>query len=160
MGDTMKKSILILAAFVFVGVASARPYGTAGCGLGNLWFGKNSQILAATTNGSSANQMFGISTGTSNCTDDGKSASLRLPIFVEANKIALANDIARGNGETVTTLAKVMGCSETTGVGEKLQSNFASIFPNERVTTQHVSETIVETVKRDSRLAADCKGLI
>lgn len=156
----MKKNILILAAFTLVGVASAKPYGTAGCGLGNLWFDKDTQILAATTNASSYNQMFGISSGTSNCNEDGKHASQQIPLFVEANKVALANDIARGNGEAVTTLAKVMGCSESTVVGEKLQSNFGSIFPNERVTTEHVSNKIVETVKGDSRLAADCKGLI
>src|SRR5690348_10000976 len=47
-------------------------YGVAGCGFGSMLFGKQPgfiQVLAATTNGTFGSQTFGISTGTSNCTD-------------------------------------------------------------------------------------------
>ena len=47
----------------------AAKYGPAGCGLGSMIFDPDSgftQIFAATTNGTSGNQTFGISTGTSN----------------------------------------------------------------------------------------------
>ncbi len=50
--------------------AHAAPYGEAGCGLGSMIFGDSPgfvQVLAATTNGCSGSQTFGITTGTSNC---------------------------------------------------------------------------------------------
>ncbi len=58
--------------------ASAAPYGTAGCGLGSIVIGSKPgmmQIFAATTNGTSASQSFGITSGTSNCVDHGSSGS-------------------------------------------------------------------------------------
>lgn len=54
--------------------AYSRPYGMAGCGLGSMVVGKNGgQVTAGTTNGSSSNQYFGITTGTLNCIDDSAS---------------------------------------------------------------------------------------
>src|SRR5580658_9609667 len=61
-------------------------YGTAGCGLGSIVFGNKAgivQIFAATTNGTFATQTFGITTGTSNCSDtSGGSASAK--VFITA----------------------------------------------------------------------------
>src|SRR5437660_992844 len=100
----MKKILLIsMMTLALAATAEAKKYGDAGCGLGTLVVGKDgSQILAATTNSTAWNQTFGITFGTSNC-DEGsdRSAQSQLPQFIEVNRSALANDMARGQGETL-----------------------------------------------------------
>ena len=67
----MKKYLLITIGMLLLSPSAfAAGYGEAGCGLGSLLFGTQSgpiQIFAATTNNSSYNQAFGITSGTSNC---------------------------------------------------------------------------------------------
>src|SRR5258708_8959462 len=90
-------------------------YGAAGCGLGSMIISSGGivQIFAATTNGTSANQTFAITSGTSNCDDsDGGEDSAR--VFVQTNRIALAKDISRGNGETIDDLPAIAGCTDST----------------------------------------------
>jgi hypothetical protein len=135
-------------------------YGTAGCGLGSILFGAKPgivQIFAATTNGTSANQTFGITSGTSNCVDaNGGTASARA--FVETNREALAKDIARGSGETLASLSSLAGCGDSKAVGTKLQKNFKKIFPNARATNVAVSESVISTLKSDATLACGNLG--
>lgn len=157
------KYFIAFAVVAMVGVqAEAKKlYGTAGCGLGNLIFGKNMQVLAATTNGSFYSQSFGISSGTSNCQDNGGgSAQNRMPRFVESNQVALANDIARGQGETVASLSKIMGCSNVDLVGTTLQKNYERIFTTNSTSASDITNTILGVVKSESELAADCKAVI
>ncbi len=90
---------------------SGQGYGLAGCGLGSIVFGEAPgiiQVIAATLNGFSGTQTFGITSGTSNCGESGKVA--RAHDFIQVNKVALDNDLARGNGESVAALGEVMGC--------------------------------------------------
>ena len=63
----------VLVASLFVG-SFAFAAGDAGCGLGSMIITKNTkvmQVLAATTNGTSGSQTFGITFGTSNCSANG-----------------------------------------------------------------------------------------
>jgi len=85
---------------------SSKAYGMAGCGLGSVVIGKSgSQISAATTNGTSFSQPFGITSGTSNCDAGAASSSTAsVTIFVAANREALQKDISRGSGETLPVL--------------------------------------------------------
>src|SRR6185369_9628162 len=128
----MKKIILVAALTLVASASFAKKYGTAGCGLGTLVMGKDgSQVLAATTNGTSGSQTFGITSGTSNCTDDGHMASRnQLPIFLDVNKAALANDMARGNGETLSHVSYALGCSDTVTFNSVMQKNYSTVFPN------------------------------
>ena len=57
-------------------------------------------------------QTFGITSGTSNCGESGKQA--RANQFIEVNKVALENDLARGTGEAILALSEVMGCQNPT----------------------------------------------
>ena len=158
----MKKifATIALLAVVSVTPAMARPYGKAGCGLGNLAFDKNSQVLAATTNGTSASQMFGITSGTSNCTDDGTvKTSMQVPLFIEANQLALATDVARGSGETIANLSQVMGCSDPGYFATALQRNYSHIFTTQNVPATAVTDSIRNVVKQDAKLAGSCKDL-
>jgi hypothetical protein len=140
----------------------ARNYGMAGCGWGSLVFDKNgSQILAATTNGTFANQSFGITFGTANCDDDANSATAqRMDNFVIANKVALASDMAKGQGETLSNLAEIMGCSVSAqDLGQALQSNFRAIFPKADVTPNDVTDSIITVIRSNQNLSGSCKNV-
>ncbi|MCB1197276.1 MAG: DUF3015 family protein [Bdellovibrionota bacterium] len=105
-------------------------YGMAGCGLGSMLFQDDkqiSQILAATTNGTSGNQTFGISTGTSNCTSNGLvKIDKETQAYVEVNYDVLQKDIARGEGETLAGFASLLGCN-TQPLGQVLQKSYTQL---------------------------------
>ena len=172
----MRKALFVVAGLLLVSstaladgaapaaapaAASSGPkYGTAGCGLGSILFGNKPgivQIFAATTNGTFGNQTFAITTGTSNCEDTGK-GSASAKVFIQANREALAKDIARGGGETVKNLATIAGCGDATAVGAKLQRNFTAIFPNAATSTDQVSDSILTTLRTDTTLACTSVG--
>jgi hypothetical protein len=139
--------------------SGAVKYGTAGCGLGSIIFGGGTgftQIFAATTNGSSGNQTFGITSGTSNC--DAAASTESAKNFVEANRVALAKDISRGKGQTLTSLSELAGCSDSKAVGAKLRKNFKRIFPNAKATDTAVSESVVGMLKSDETLSCSNLG--
>lgn len=158
----MKKTMIltVLAGLMVASLAQAK-YGSAGCGLGSMVFTDNtqvSQVLAATTNGTSASQTFGITSGTSNCTSGGTVAmNKEYPLFVEANQVALANDIARGNGETLANLSKVMGCNNQSELNAALKNNYNNIFTKENINNAKVASSITATVKANDTLAKTCK---
>lgn len=123
---------------------TGQGYGLAGCGLGSVIFGPKPgfvQVLAATTNGTSGNQTFGISSGTSNC-EPGRTASASAVNFIEANKIALANDIARGQGETLSNLSSLYGCADSKNIGQVLKENYQVIFPSHQVRPVEIENSI------------------
>ncbi|MBL7665347.1 MAG: DUF3015 family protein [Bacteriovoracaceae bacterium] len=124
------RKLLLVSALLSLSAASFAA-GPAGCGLGSIMFKEKSglvwNVLAATFNGSSGNQTFGMSSGTSECQVDDKTKVAQVS-FIEANKVALANDIARGNGETLASLSSLYGCANTESMGSTLQSKYESIF--------------------------------
>jgi hypothetical protein len=145
----MKKLLLISALVSFSSLANAK-IGTAGCGLGNIVFGSKPgliQVVAATLN-STGVQTVGITVGTSNC--GGGFSSAQLDNFVEVNQIALANDVSRGNGETVNNVAKILGCSNSQSVNDTLKTNYEVIFPSGEVKAKEVSRNIREVLKNNS----------
>ena len=138
----------------------AAKFGPAGCGLGSLVFKPDSgftQIFAATTNGTSANQTFAISSGTSNC-DTGSGNAKSAKAFVQTNRAALAKDIARGRGETISSLSALAGCSDPRAVGVKLQRNFRTIFSSAKATDIQVSDSVVNVLSSDAGLSCSNLG--
>jgi hypothetical protein len=126
------KILLMTLVSLAASLALAKPYGDAGCGLGSMIFAQKneptSQVLAATTNGTSGNQTFGISSGTSNCTDSGHvKEAMQVPMYIEINKLSLAKDAARGQGDTVSGLAQLLGCNAK-NLGPAMQSHYKQIF--------------------------------
>jgi hypothetical protein len=111
--------VIALASMSQTGVAMAygNPDTGPGCGLGKLaWsdFKRQKdiapQVMMATTNGTFGSQTFGISTGTSGCTNDGKVwAEQKSEFFVATTFENLAGDMARGRGEHLTALAILLG---------------------------------------------------
>jgi hypothetical protein len=160
----MKSKVILwsLAGLLVSGPLMAAPkYGAAGCGLGSIFFEPNSgafmQILAATTNGSSANQTFGITSGTSNC-DSGDGGGDSAANFVATNRVAMSKDIARGQGETIQSVAELAGCQNSAAVGVTLQKNFGAIFPNAQVSDQEVGKSVVRVLKGDATLSCTNLG--
>ena len=94
------------------------PNNGPGCGLGKLAWEETSvsksniapQVMMATTNGTFGSQTFGISSGTSGCTNDGQVwASEKVNVFAAINFDNLAQEMAQGEGEHLTSLATLMG---------------------------------------------------
>jgi hypothetical protein len=121
-GGFMMKKVLVLSVSVLVGLQAgvamaANPDTGPGCGLGKLaWSDYKGQkeiapqVLMATTNGTFGSQTFGISTGTSGCTNDGKiMAEQKTTVFASLNFEALSAEMAQGQGEHLASLASLMG---------------------------------------------------
>lgn len=96
---------------------AANPDTGPGCGLGKLAWAdyKNQkniapQVMMATTNGTFGSGTFGISSGTSGCTNDGQvMADQRTNMFAAMNFENLSQEMAQGKGEHLASLATLMG---------------------------------------------------
>jgi len=135
---------------------SGAGYGLSGCGLGSIIFGAKPgmvQIPSATTNGIYGIQTFGITSGTSNCEIPrmGQTAA----VYIEANREVVMKDASRGEGETMMDLALIYNCDNTELFGQKIQNNFGQIFKS--TNAYDSSRAIINTIKADSALAANCK---
>ena len=116
-----KKAVMLSVAVLFgmqAGLAmAANPDNGPGCGLGKLAWNdyhnqKNiaPQVMMATTNGTFGSTTFGISSGTSGCTNDGQiMADSKTIMFAELNFENLSQEMARGQGEHLASLATLMG---------------------------------------------------
>ena len=148
----MKKVLVLLfVGFMVVGFSTAlfADQKNYGCGLGSMAFegedGLISQVSAATTNGSSGNQTFGITSGTSNCTQYSTwTSNEKVNVFVADNMDSLAKDIARGKGEHLDTLGSLMNIpqKDRAAFNSKLQRNFSHIYTSENVTATDVIRNI------------------
>lgn len=163
----MKKFIVVISALMVSLIASAsyaqsksftREYGMAGCGLGSVVMGKRSaQIFAATTNGTLSNQLFGISFGTLNCTDGPTNeVAMNMDKFIVANRSALTADIAKGDGETLSALTQVIGCSTSSpDMGRLLKKNYNQIFVDD-AQPNILTDSIITVIMQDSQVASQC----
>ena len=147
----MRETVAALVSMVVLGstAAFAAPYGAAGCGLGSVLLGDKPgfmQVFAATSNGILGSQMFGITTGTSNCGE--ATAEVKTSqVFIEANREAVAKDMSRGSGETIVSLGNILGCQDVNALGTTLQANFSTIVPSEQATAAQINESMIATVK-------------
>jgi hypothetical protein len=148
------KLLLLVVIALSSGIASAAGYGDAGCGLGSIVFGSKqgfTQVFAATTNGTFGSQTFGISSGTSNCGGSGREAMA----FIEVNKSSLKNDIAKGYGETVNSLAEIYSCKNVEQFGKTLQTNYKEVF--ESNDSQVISMKINTIIEKNN---VSCKPVV
>jgi hypothetical protein len=132
---------------------------STGCGLGTIIFegqkGVAPQVLAVTTNGTSGNQTFGITSGTLGCTQDGvvrPPAEVRMLLMSSLDN--LAADMARGQGETLESLASLLSVEDQDRPRfyAALQGAFVRIFPNENVTAEEVLVSMNAVLAEDAIL--------
>lgn len=155
----MKRNILVLAALAALpSIAAADNVGSCGWG-SKLFEGKRGvayQVLAVTTNGTLGNQTFGISSGTSGCTQDGVvSSSWKTAAFIDGNMNKLALDTSRGQGESLAALASLLKVKEadTQNFNIAMQKNFTTIFAKPEVTSTEVAAAVKQVLADDAALA-------
>jgi hypothetical protein len=154
----MKRIFIAMVLSTVPVLASADNVGN--CGWGSKLFdgstGPAPQVLAVTTNGTLGNQTFGISSGTSGCTQDGTvKSNWKTSMFIDGNKERLARDMSIGRGETLDTLAHLIGVSEQDRAkfSRAAQQNLARIFPSDDVATAQVLVALKEVLVSDRELA-------
>jgi|APTNR8051073442_1049403.scaffolds.fasta_scaffold02446_2 Protein of unknown function (DUF3015). len=140
-------------------LADQKPVNNVGCGLGSMAFEGETevapQVLAATTNGTLGNQTFGISSHTLGCAKDGKvMVPQKMAMFIGPNMNHLTADMARGQGETLTTLAYVIGIEEQdrSRFYAATQQNFERIVSSPDVTAAEVAVAINTVMLEDATL--------
>ncbi|MEK7322287.1 MAG: DUF3015 family protein [Pseudomonadota bacterium] len=156
------KNKLIIAALVTLsplGAAMAAP-NNVGCGVGAIIFegqtGVAPQVLAVTTNGTLGNQTFGITSGTLGCAKDGVVANpVKVSLFLDTNLDKLAYDMAVGQGETLESLANLIGVDSAHKAAffAATKSNFAEIVSSEQADTQDVIAGLNRVLAQNGELA-------
>src|SRR5262245_32513030 len=108
------KKIVVASLVTFAAASSMAAQNNVGsCGVGSKLFEGQSgiapQVLSVTPNGTFL-QTVGITFGTSGCTQDGVvSSHWKTAMYIDGNRVALARDAAAGQGESLNTLAELMG---------------------------------------------------
>jgi len=158
-----KKLIVVALVMAFpVGVmaaGAAAPDASGGCGVGSKLFenqrGVAPQVLAMTTNGM-LGQIFAVSSGTSGCSQDGVvKSNWKTSMFIDGNKTKLARDMSTGSGETLESLAKLIGIQDQHKAAffQATKDNFSRIFASDNLTTDQVVASLKQVLASDSELA-------
>ena len=154
----MKKLILALLVLPVGAMAANTDVGT--CGWGSKLFDGNRglapKVLAVTTNGTSGNQTFAMTSGTSGCSRDGVVRSnWKTVAYIDQNMNRLAKDMSRGTGENLEALGALIGVenADRAEFNLALQSNFANIFTSSKVSSEEVIANIKEALAANDVLA-------
>lgn len=153
------KKIILAGSIILASAASFAAANNVGCGLGTVVMGGQSgaapQILAVTTNGTSGNQTFGISSGTLGCSQDGVVPTNKIAMsFIEGNQARLAREIATGQGDTVAGLASVLHVADAdvTTFSSVLKDNYGKIFVQADTSGVDVLSNIKQVLTNNSAL--------
>jgi len=146
----MKKILVSIAAVIALSSsAMAGVNSQTGCGLGSIIIKDDSTAimlaLQATTNGTSGNQTFGITSGTLGCKKTQFVMNERAEEFVASNMDQLAKEIAQGYGESVDTLAELLEVSDKATFSASLQANYNSIYTSKNAKMADVLDNISTT---------------
>jgi hypothetical protein len=155
----MRKIVIAVVLSALPAFAFAQQNNIGTCGWGAKLFDGQSgiapQVLGATTNYTFWNQTFGITSGTSGCTQDGVVKSTwKTAMFIDGNKDRLARDMSTGNGETLDSLAHLIGVREAdrAAFGRAMQANVSLIFPAGSTTGDSVV-ALKQVLRSDRELA-------
>ncbi len=152
----MKK--LIAGAILVASSSAALAAGPAGCGLGTAVVFKDANewhehVMAATTNSTSGNQTFGMTSGTLGCEDAGGPLA-GVQSFMDNNIDQLAADTAKGQGETLSALTELVGVSaaDSAEFATLMQANFDQLFTAES-TSSSTYDVMVSAMSSNAKLA-------
>lgn len=151
---TLASAILLTASSASFAVAP----GGSDCGWGNMLMeGQSGHVfhfLASTTNGTSGNATFGMTTGTNGCAVDGSltygGKSLIASIMGE-----FSEDVAQGQGEAVNAVAVSMGVEKTDREHfvKVMHDNFSQLFTSAEVTSSEVYDNMISVMQNDATLS-------
>ncbi|MGH1399702.1 MULTISPECIES: DUF3015 family protein [Acinetobacter] len=148
-----------LAAVLAIGSTAAFADSDAGCGIGSeIWAGQSGKVpklLAATTNGLFANQLFGITFGTLGCSGSG-TVTAQAVTFTNENAEALARDMAVGQGESLNVLAELLNikAEDKARFFAVSKQNFAEIYSTENKDSYQVLTSLQAVMAKDAVLKA------
>jgi hypothetical protein len=154
----MKKLMAGAVLLVASSSAFAEAPGGPNCGWGNMLFKGQSgmlyHFLASTTNGTSGNASFGMTSGTNGCSVDGK-LTYGGKAMVNAMLDQFSADVAVGQGNALTAVAVAYGVAkeDQAAFAELAHANFSTLFPSENVTSDQVTESLETLMKSDAQLA-------
>lgn len=154
----MKKTIISIALLGLSSTAMAEAPGGPNCGWGNMLFdgqaGIGPHFLAITTNGTSGNATFGMTTGTNGCSVDGK-LTYGGKSFLGSIMGEFSEDVARGEGEALNAVAVMYGIEQEdrASFATAMHTNFQTLFPSENVTADEVMTSMNEIMKANAKLA-------
>lgn len=140
---------------------SKAEYGMAGCGVGALIFEDKPgfvQLFAATTN-DAFTQTSSITSGTSECHEAGIiKAEHEQRVYVTHNLENLETDIAKGAGESLNSLAYLMGCSKNAygDFGKTVQAGYPNIFKKNDNKPEWVHYRIKKVLSKNKALVKSC----
>lgn len=157
----------LLSRGLIVGVLSlastgafANAAGGNGCGWGNMVFegqrGLAPHLLATTTNGTSGNATFGLTSGTNGCDS---SVTLgyggRSLLAMNGMLDSIAEDMAVGQGEALDAYATLLGieAQDRAHFAKVTHQNFGSIFQHSDTTSEQVLAATLDVMSRDAQLA-------
>lgn len=152
------KKLIVAAALVAASSASFASNGPAGCGLGTAVIFKNAtqwyeHVLAATTNGTSGNQTFGMTSGTLGCeAANGPLAGVQT--YMDQNIEQLAADAARGQGESLNALSALIGvqAADKAEFDATVKAHFDAIFASADTTSAQSYDALVKAMSENATL--------
>lgn len=148
---------IVLGVLFQVEIVSAlgNPDNGPGCGLGKLaWSDYQGQkqiapqVFMATTNGTFGSQTFGISSGTSGCTNDGLIMKNKHVNLAASAFDSLKQEMAQGRGEHLASLATLLGVPEDDQplFFTMVQERYALLVPSEDTSPVVVLRAIQEAM--------------
>lgn len=156
------------AIFAVLGAASlfaqADQAGGNGCGWGNMLFegqrGLFPHLLATTTNGTSGNATFGLTSGTNGCNSDARLGYGGRSIFAMNGMLDnIAEDMAKGHGDALDAYATLLGvqAQDRAHFAQVTQRHFGEIFASKDATGEQVYANTLAVMQRDPTLARYAK---
>ena len=145
----MKKILSVVAAATLISTSAiAGGNANTGCGLGSMIIPVQdtvaTQVLGATTNGTSGNQTFGITSGSLNCTKPMKLVmNDQAQKFVADNMDSIAVEVAAGQGESLDTLLSLIKVEDKVAAAATLKANFSTIYSSSDVTSAQVVDSMI-----------------
>ncbi|CAE6894969.1 MULTISPECIES: DUF3015 domain-containing protein [Pseudomonas] len=140
--------------------AFADAAGGNGCGWGNMLFegqrGMAPHFLATTTNGTSGNATFGMTSGTNGCDTSGALGyNGRSMLAMNGMLDSIAEDMAVGEGEALDAYATLLGveAKDRAHFAKVTHDNFGSIFSQADATSEQVLAATLDVMSRDAQLA-------
>ncbi|CDF84138.1 hypothetical protein PKB_2791 [Pseudomonas knackmussii B13] len=141
-------------------LAQAGQAGGGGCGWGNMVFegqrGLFPHLLATTTNGTSGNATFGLTSGTNGCDSNVVLGYGGRSIFAMNGMLDnIAEDMAKGKGESLDAYATLLGveAKDRAHFAQVTHQHFNQIFASKDATGEQVYKNTLEVMSQDSVLA-------
>jgi hypothetical protein len=155
----MKRLVFALVLLSGAPAAFAGAAGGEGCGWGQALFdgqsGKAPHILALTTNGTTGNNTFGVTSGTNGCSSSGTiNYGGKEMVNLSSVMDEFSEDVAQGDGEVITAVAVSLGIAPEHRQDFKLtmRNNFSTIFPSEDATMEQVLASMWQVMGDDEVL--------